>query len=364
MLASRLGIAAMVLIGLYGLMALRPFGTGEPASVEAREAIPITDDINLSLEELPTGEPAIQLNSPEGSQTYVLRRLASGEMVITRDDEPGVEEEVPAAPATPQEDTETVNLRNDLDKAREAAMTALADLNQAESALADAELRDGQVELASAEPATTEGPIGDLVASSLENTELIDFASTEAEVARQENTVFEVEKRLALKNEELAGREEVLRTSAPPPAIAARPPEDQFAGKVLMGKSFAGQDLAGMSFKRSVLTGADFTGTNLTGVNFAGAKLQGAYFNGANLIDADLRGVSAQAAKFQYADLRRANLENANFTGTDLTGADLRGAKTLKLTLNGAVHEGAKFDPVRPKPKTTVRKSRPTIFLR
>ncbi|TNE56955.1 MAG: pentapeptide repeat-containing protein [Alphaproteobacteria bacterium] len=358
MLASRLGIAALILIGLYGLLAVRPFRPIEAAP--AQEDTEVTDDLDLRLEELPTGEPAIHLKGPEGSETYVLRRLPNGEMAITRADAsadasgqeapPALSEDAALPPADDQ------RLRVDLDNARRSAMAAMDELNAAQRRLEASEMERAQEALQMLEengaadrepltPQTTDGsddPFEAMVRSAIDRS---------APPLSDANPPPERDPEL------LAGPGATTDTAEPPietrptaPQVAARPNASaaagQYEGKILMGEDFSGQDLAGMSFKRAVLTGADFTDANLTGANFAGAKLQGVYFNGANLIDANLRGISAQAAKFIDADMRRADLENANLTGADLTNADLRGAITSKLVLNGAIFQGARFDPI------------------
>jgi uncharacterized protein YjbI with pentapeptide repeats len=376
-LAKRLGIAALVLIGLYGLVAVRPFGTPVSEATENPVGQASGDDFELSVEELPSGEPTIHLNSPQGDQTYVLRRLPNGELVITKD------EDTPPAPsvAPVQDITESPenvdNLRSDLDEARNTAVNALKQLNEAQSAL-DAAEPEPEPEPATrdqsgAERTLSDSDFEDMVLSAIEESEDEEAQSAIDQLPRPQipptvalSTKEEIaaieERKFALIEQERAFVErtnELSRTHA-----ASDIPVIDLSGEVLMGMDFSNQDLAGIDFRRSVLTGADFTGANLTGANFGGAKLQGAYFNSANLIDADLRGASAQAAKFIDADLRRADLTNANFTGTDLTNADLRGAKTKKLILNGAVHKGAKFDPVSATPKSPKRLTPPKFRLR
>ncbi|TNE38522.1 MAG: pentapeptide repeat-containing protein [Alphaproteobacteria bacterium] len=355
MLASRLGIAALVLIGLYGLMAVRPFRAIEAAP--AAESVEVTDDLNLSLEELPTGEPAIHLKGPEGSETYVLRRLPNGEMAITRADGPDEPLGGGREASSGEPTAEDQHLRLDLDNARMAAISAMEELNAAQAKLEQSEMERAQEALNQLEGTTAlpadDAPDADastnnddafeamvrsaIDRSSAPNTDDNPPPARDLDLLAASQPVVDVIK-------PLRKEEPVVSSTGPRPDTLGS--NGRYEGKILMGEDFSGQDLAGVSFKRAVLTGADFTDANLTGANFTGAKLQGAYFNGANLIDADLRGISAQAAKFINSDLRRADLENANLTGADLTNADLRGAITAKLVLNGAVFQGARFDPI------------------
>lgn len=119
--------------------------------------------------------------------------------------------------------------------------------------------------------------------------------------------------------------------------------EGDFSGKTLMGTDFRNQDLSGLDFSNARLTAAEFDGSNLTGANFSGAKIQGASFAGAIMDDIILTNAQAQTAHFERASLLRANLSYANFAGAVLTGADLRGAVMDSLNLNGAVMQGTRM---------------------
>jgi uncharacterized protein YjbI with pentapeptide repeats len=230
-------------------------------------------------------------------------------------------------------------------------VAALADYEQAQNALINAERNSGS------EPVVTERqPIQPPV----ETTTPSEFDRTLDEI---ELALLEVDAQKDAEPQEVASGEEAGMADSASASLfvdvdkmrqlqgrakgtASDVPDEDLAGKNLMGRDFSNQNLAGINLRRAVLTGANFNGANLTGADFRGAKLQGATFVATNLIDADLTGVSAQAARFPGADLRRATLENANFTGTDLTDADLRGAATEKLILNGAVRIGTLFDGV------------------
>lgn len=119
--------------------------------------------------------------------------------------------------------------------------------------------------------------------------------------------------------------------------------EGDFSGKTLMGTDFRNQDLSGLDFSNARLTAAEFDGSDLTGANFSGAKIQGASFAGAIMDDIILTNAQAQTAHFERASLLRANLSYANFAGAVLTGADLRGAVMDSLNLNGAVMQGTRM---------------------
>ena len=119
--------------------------------------------------------------------------------------------------------------------------------------------------------------------------------------------------------------------------------EGDFSGKTLMGTDFRNQNLSGLDFSNARLTAARFDGSNLTGANFSGAKIQGASFAGAILNDVILTNAQAQTAHFEQASLVRADLSYANFAGAVLTGADLRGAIMDSLNLNGAVMQGTRM---------------------
>lgn len=119
--------------------------------------------------------------------------------------------------------------------------------------------------------------------------------------------------------------------------------EGNFSGKTLMGTDFRNRDLSGLDFSNARLTAAEFDGSNLTGANFSGAKIQGASFAGAIMDDIILTNAQAQTAHFERASLLRANLSYANFAGAVLTGADLRGAVMESLNLNGAVMQGTRM---------------------
>ena len=118
--------------------------------------------------------------------------------------------------------------------------------------------------------------------------------------------------------------------------------EGDFSGKTLMGTDFRNQDLSGLDFSNARLTAAEFDGSDLTGANFSGAKIQGASFAGAIMDDIILTNAQAQTAHFERASLLRANLSYANFAGAVLTGADLRGAIMDSLNLNGADMQGTR----------------------
>lgn len=119
--------------------------------------------------------------------------------------------------------------------------------------------------------------------------------------------------------------------------------EGDFSGKTLMGTDFRNRDLSGLDFSNARLTAAEFDGSDLTGANFSGAKIQGASFAGAIMDDIILTNAQAQTAHFERASLLRANLSYANFAGAVLTGADLRGAVMDSLNLNGAVMQGTRM---------------------
>lgn len=118
--------------------------------------------------------------------------------------------------------------------------------------------------------------------------------------------------------------------------------EGDFSGQTLMGTDFRNKDLSGLNFSNARLTAAKFDGSDLTGANFSGAKIQGASFARAIMDDSVLVNAQAQTAHFESASLLRADLGHANFAGAVLTGADLRGANTEGLNLNGADMQGTR----------------------
>lgn len=136
--------------------------------------------------------------------------------------------------------------------------------------------------------------------------------------------------------------------ATPAPALPAMPRQTlervdgDFSGQTLMGTDFRNKDLSGLNFSNARLTAAKFDGSDLTGANFSGAKIQGASFAGTIMDDIVLVNAQAQTAHFENASLLRANLGNANFAGAVLTGADLRGANTEGLNLNGADMQGTR----------------------
>lgn len=117
-----------------------------------------------------------------------------------------------------------------------------------------------------------------------------------------------------------------------------------FSGKTLMGTDFRNKNLSGLDFSDARLTAAKFDGSDLTGANFSGAKIHGASFANAIMDEANLTNAQAQTAHFEHASMINAVLDYANFAGAVLTDADLRGASMISLNLNGADLEGALID--------------------
>jgi uncharacterized protein YjbI with pentapeptide repeats len=117
-----------------------------------------------------------------------------------------------------------------------------------------------------------------------------------------------------------------------------------FSGKNLMGTDFRNKDLSGLDFSNARLTAAKFDGSDLTGANFSGAKIHGASFANAIMNEANLTNAQAQTAHFEHASMVNTVLDYANFAGAVLTDADLRGASMTSLNLNGADLEGALID--------------------
>jgi pentapeptide repeat protein len=120
--------------------------------------------------------------------------------------------------------------------------------------------------------------------------------------------------------------------------------EADFAGKNLMGTDFRNRDLSGLDFSNAKLTAAKFDGSDLSGANLSGARIQGASFVGALMVDALLNNAQAQTANFHHANLIGADLSQANFAGAVLTQADMRGVKMTDINLNGAIMDGTKMD--------------------
>lgn len=346
MLASRLGIATLVLIGLGAYIALRPFGNAGLQQPKADAATMAELEFQTLLEELASAAPASNVQGPEGEQTFVLKRQADGTITVTT----GAEEHTEDAARQSQPD-ELDGLRQDLERARDEAVAAMAGYDRAQSAYVEAG-KATETPTETPPERSTESPVAEAANSSPEFDKTLDdielaLRAVDAQAEAEQMQAEQVEELDSQAEEPAKALEEAQKLGQLLDrwkGAASDVPEEDLSGKVLMGRDFSNQNLAGINLRRAVLTGAKFDGANLTGADLGGAKLQGATFTETNLIDANLTGVSAQAARFQGADLRRANLENANFTGTDLTNADLRGAATKKLILNGSVRQGALFD--------------------
>jgi hypothetical protein len=84
MLASRLGIATLVLIGLGAYIAIRPFGSLGMPEPKAEAATTAEQDFKKLLEELANASPADHVQGPEGEQTFVLKRQPDGSITVTR----------------------------------------------------------------------------------------------------------------------------------------------------------------------------------------------------------------------------------------------------------------------------------------
>lgn len=142
----------------------------------------------------------------------------------------------------------------------------------------------------------------------------------------------------------------VLTPLAPPVPAISRPRRTlerltgSFAGKTLMGTDFRNKDLSGLDFSNARLTASEFNGSDLTGANFSGAKLHGASFTDAIMDRMNLSRAQAQTAHFERASMVGANLNHANFAGAVLIDADLRGATMDSLNLNGADLRGTILD--------------------
>lgn len=119
-----------------------------------------------------------------------------------------------------------------------------------------------------------------------------------------------------------------------------------FAGQTLMGTDFRNKDLSGLDFSNARLTASEFDGSDLTGANFSGAKLHGASFADTIMDRVNLSNAQAQTAHFERASMVGANLNHANFAGAVLTDADLRDATVESLNLNGAQLQGTVLDEV------------------
>lgn len=321
MLASRLGVAALIVIALSIFTGNRPFGRVHVMTADVSEAGadsepkitigPFTIDPNLSDEEI----------------------IRDGIAAI-RQSEPPDEEEVAATEA------EIEHQRRDLERDAEAMEIDGLEIARQLSAREIKKSDEAQPERLS------ESEIQNLVVE-----RLLSVQNQMREEEGVSGSAPEAASPADLSSQrqpppnDSAPSAEAPEPAPPQPAIPGgesgqsglRRVEGNFSGKTLMGTDFRNQDLSGLDFSNARLTAAKFDGSDLTGANFSGAKIQGASFSDANLNGANLTNAQAQTAHFERASLIRADLSHANFAGAVLADADLRGAIMDSLNLNGVV---------------------------
>lgn len=345
MLASRLGVAILIMLGLSSYISARPVTNIHVASV----------DMTASDEAAADDEDA---NSDTEGNTVKI-----GPFVFEPDDETiEIIHDTVAALAEQNEisheEARLITEKFNLDRVKEREIETAA-LEQASRQIAHdlAALEIETSEENDAPDRLSEDEIQSLVVQRLLSvqTQMREDEDSPAPPASDqsfsEKASTDGPTSLAPEIKSLSSLASVLSPPPEPPAPAETATANvslervtgDFSGKTLMGTDFRNRDLSGLNFSNAKLTAAKFDGSNLTGANFTGAKIQGASFADATLTDVLFHNAQAQTAHFERAVLMNADLSQANFAGAVLTDADLRGAKMDDINLNGAVMQGTKL---------------------
>lgn len=339
MLASRLGVAALIIIVLSVFTGNRPL-----ISVDMDEDQPT---------ESGTGEPSVTIGP---------LKFKHGEL-INEEELEAVRQSVEAlreSDILDEKDLQIIEMRLD----RESAEVDMARELEREAEALEAAGREIAQQLAAVRVAPSnntqpdrlsEEEIQNLVVQRLlsvqtqirEDEESASDSSSASETTSASSAATQVI--AAAPEAPVAPTAPVLPIAPPVPASSASERTLErltgtFAGQTHMGSDFRNKDLSGLDFSNARLTASQFNGSDLTGANFSGAKLHGASFADAIMDRINLSNAQAQTAHFERASMVEANLNHANFAGAVLTDADLRDATMESLNLNGAELQGTILD--------------------